>query len=241
LLHIQKQVEFYFGDQNYPKDKFLKSQAAKDEKGWVPISVVLDFKRMKNLTQDPQDVVDALKTSDIVDIDAEKKMIKRKEMALEEGVSDKTLFIKGWPTTIKIEEVTEVCSKLGLVTNVKIRRRADKTQKPSCWVEFESEEKAKEIAEKQKLEFNGKQLLILTKDGYLKAKDSEKEYLATRKRKRGSEKKDKKSEEKRKVKLEEIKNENGNETTTTTTTTNELKQEEEEGPSKKKKKEKKKK
>jgi lupus La protein len=30
---ILKQVEFYFSDSNYPKDKFLRTQAAHDEEG----------------------------------------------------------------------------------------------------------------------------------------------------------------------------------------------------------------
>lgn len=30
---IKKQVEFYFGDSNFPKDKFLRAQAALNEEG----------------------------------------------------------------------------------------------------------------------------------------------------------------------------------------------------------------
>lgn len=32
---IRKQVEFYFSDSNYPKDKFLRSQAAQNDQGCI--------------------------------------------------------------------------------------------------------------------------------------------------------------------------------------------------------------
>jgi hypothetical protein len=30
---VREQVEFYFSDSNFPKDKFLRSQAAQNEEG----------------------------------------------------------------------------------------------------------------------------------------------------------------------------------------------------------------
>src|SRR3954470_24609997 len=37
MLHekIKRQVEFYFGDANYPRDKFLLESAGKDAGGWI--------------------------------------------------------------------------------------------------------------------------------------------------------------------------------------------------------------
>jgi hypothetical protein len=32
---VRKQVEFYFSDSNYPKDKFLRSQAAQNDEGCI--------------------------------------------------------------------------------------------------------------------------------------------------------------------------------------------------------------
>ena len=32
---IQKQIEFYFSDSNYPRDKFLRSLAAQNEEGCI--------------------------------------------------------------------------------------------------------------------------------------------------------------------------------------------------------------
>ena len=49
---IRKQVEFYFSDSNYRKDTFLKAAAESDPDGFVAISVLLTFNRLKSLTTD---------------------------------------------------------------------------------------------------------------------------------------------------------------------------------------------
>lgn len=36
---IIKQIEFYFGDSNFPKDKYLQKEAKKRADGFVPIKV----------------------------------------------------------------------------------------------------------------------------------------------------------------------------------------------------------
>ncbi|CAK9047721.1 unnamed protein product [Durusdinium trenchii] len=47
---IRRQFEFYFGDVNYPKDNFLRSQA--DDEGWTPLRLVSKFNRVRELTFD---------------------------------------------------------------------------------------------------------------------------------------------------------------------------------------------
>lgn len=41
---ILAQIEYYFGDQNYPKDTFLQQRA--DSNGWVPLERICKFKKM---------------------------------------------------------------------------------------------------------------------------------------------------------------------------------------------------
>lgn len=50
LAKIKKQVEFYFSDSNFRKDKFLREKANADPDGFVPITVLLTFNRLKSLT-----------------------------------------------------------------------------------------------------------------------------------------------------------------------------------------------
>ncbi|KMZ60755.1 hypothetical protein ZOSMA_573G00030 [Zostera marina] len=40
---IREQIEFYFGDSNYPKDKFLLNLL--DKEGWVDIAKIAKFNR----------------------------------------------------------------------------------------------------------------------------------------------------------------------------------------------------
>lgn len=67
---IRKQVEFYFSDSNIAKDKFLKGKATETPEGWVSLEVIGSFKRMKEMTEDAEAIVEALKTAnpDIIEV-----------------------------------------------------------------------------------------------------------------------------------------------------------------------------
>ena len=38
---VIRQVEYYFGDSNMQRDKFLQDEVAKDAEGWVPLTTML--------------------------------------------------------------------------------------------------------------------------------------------------------------------------------------------------------
>jgi len=38
---VIRQVEYYFGDSNLSRDKFLQDEIRKDEQGWVPLTTML--------------------------------------------------------------------------------------------------------------------------------------------------------------------------------------------------------
>jgi len=46
---ILKQVEYYFSDANFPRDKFMISETAKTPEQWINLSTVASFNRMKVL------------------------------------------------------------------------------------------------------------------------------------------------------------------------------------------------
>ena len=71
-----KQVEFYFSESNYPYDRFLRTIAEEND-GWVPISTIATFNRMKKYR--PMDkVVEILKTSEILQVSEDGENIKRR-------------------------------------------------------------------------------------------------------------------------------------------------------------------
>jgi la-related protein 1 len=56
---IQRQIEYYFSDANYEKDSFLKSK--EDENGYIPISLIMSFNKIKMITKDKTLFINALK------------------------------------------------------------------------------------------------------------------------------------------------------------------------------------
>ncbi|KAG8377963.1 hypothetical protein BUALT_Bualt08G0088500 [Buddleja alternifolia] len=63
---IVKQIDYYFSDENLVKDDFLRSKM--DEHGWVPITLIASFPRVKQLTQDIQVILESLRISAIVEV-----------------------------------------------------------------------------------------------------------------------------------------------------------------------------
>ncbi|XWS74257.1 hypothetical protein CRYUN_Cryun02cG0200000 [Craigia yunnanensis] len=63
---IVKQIEYYFSDENLQNDHYLISLM--DDQGWVPISTIADFKRVKRMSTDIQFILDALLSSSTVEV-----------------------------------------------------------------------------------------------------------------------------------------------------------------------------
>mmetsp|Transcript_26972 Transcript_26972/g.20178 ORF Transcript_26972/g.20178 Transcript_26972/m.20178 type:complete len:88 (-) Transcript_26972:18-281(-) len=73
---IQKQMEYYFGDKNYPKDSFLQNQAKKHE-GFVPLAEVMKFNKMRKLTKSKEQVLRAIKDSKVVEVSEDRAMLRK--------------------------------------------------------------------------------------------------------------------------------------------------------------------
>ncbi|XP_045594728.2 la-related protein 1B isoform X2 [Procambarus clarkii] len=63
---IMKQVEYYFSDDNLANDIFMRRKMSKD--GYIPVSLIASFNRMKQLTQDVKLIVDVCKTSENLEV-----------------------------------------------------------------------------------------------------------------------------------------------------------------------------
>lgn len=80
LADIAKQVDFWFGDANLHKDRFLREQIEKSRDGYVDISLLVSFNKMKKLTTDRKLIARALKSSAVVELDLEGTRIRRKSL-----------------------------------------------------------------------------------------------------------------------------------------------------------------
>ncbi|KAM1320240.1 hypothetical protein ACFX2I_005192 [Malus domestica] len=72
--NIIQQIEYYFSNENLTKDRYLISLM--DDKGWVPISAVADFKRLKRMCSDIPFILESLLGSTSVEVQG--NMIRRR-------------------------------------------------------------------------------------------------------------------------------------------------------------------
>uniref|UniRef100_A0A2K6MLV0 Small RNA binding exonuclease protection factor La n=1 Tax=Rhinopithecus bieti TaxID=61621 RepID=A0A2K6MLV0_RHIBE len=126
---ICHQIEYYFGDFNLPRDKFLKEQIKLDE-GWVPLEIMIKFNRLNRLTTDFNVIVEALSKSkaELMEISEDKTKIRRSPSKplpevtdeYKNDVKNRSVYIKGFPTDATLDDIKEWSS-----TNFRMRRTLD--------------------------------------------------------------------------------------------------------------------
>lgn len=97
------------------RDKFLIEQTKLDD-GWIPMTTMLNFKQLTNLSKNVDVILKALEASDLMEISEDKKKIRRSpEHPLPEYNEEyrkaqeaRTIYVKGFPQTdINIEKLKE--------------------------------------------------------------------------------------------------------------------------------------
>ncbi|KAL9706733.1 hypothetical protein quinque_010251 [Culex quinquefasciatus] len=174
---IIRQLEYYFGDANLARDKFLLEQISKEE-GWVPLDVLLTFKRLKSLSEDKK--LRRHPERPVPELNEEK----RKE------IYARTVYVKGFAPEdgTQMNELLEFFEPYEKVSNIVMRKYHDKATKKylfkgSVFVTFANKEQAAEFLKKEKLTYKEKELICKSQDDYFEQKKAERK------------KKDKKKEE----------------------------------------------
>lgn len=146
---IREQVEFYFSDSNYARDKFLQEVAIRNDRK-VPILTVISFTRMKNLDATVDNVKEALANSEIVEV-VDESLRKRDTKEYQEYRACKELdkrivHMSGFPVDYTLDNVKDLLRRAD-VTPVKInmRRNSEKSFTGSCYVEFYAPEEAQAV------------------------------------------------------------------------------------------------
>ncbi|XP_072351979.1 la-related protein 7 [Scyliorhinus torazame] len=150
LSEIKKQVEFWFGDVNLHKDRFLQEQIQKSRDGYVDISVLTAFNKMKKLTTDVKLIARALRNSDAIELNVEGTKLRRR-MALgvqPQDVDDRTVYVELLPRNVSHGWIDRVFSKCGNVVYVSIPRyKTTGDPKGFAFVEFETTSGAQKAIE----------------------------------------------------------------------------------------------
>uniref|UniRef100_A0A8C4I1R7 La-related protein 7 n=1 Tax=Dicentrarchus labrax TaxID=13489 RepID=A0A8C4I1R7_DICLA len=150
LGDVKKQVEFWFGDVNLHKDRFLRKLIEDSDDGYVDISVLVDFNRMKKLTTDTKLIARALKNSTVVEVNLEGNKVRRQLPIgdIPNNVDSRTVYVELLPKDVTHSWIERVFTKCGNVVYVSIPRyKSSGDSKGFAFVEFEKEEEAQKAIE----------------------------------------------------------------------------------------------
>nr|SVE83886.1 EOG090X0CQA [Daphnia pulex] len=195
---IIRQVEYYFGDYNLPRDKFLKELMGLDD-GWIPIATMLKFARLSLLTKSPAVIFAALKKSNsgLMEVNETTSKIRRSKdkpipVESEEYLAEvkaRTIYCKGLPKEcMTIDKLLEFFKSFPTVLNIKMRYYKTKDDmskfKGSITVTFATRDEAAKFISLESVKYNDYTLQRQWSAEWEKEKEHEFEERKKRKEKR---------------------------------------------------------
>lgn len=179
---IIRQIEYYFGNYNLSRDKFLREQLLTDE-GWITLETMVKFNRLKKLSEDFNVITEALKKSpkQLMEVSDDNMKIRRRNAAelpedyktrLDE-LDEKTLYVKGFKKSNSLDELLDYFKDFS-VEHIFMRRNIRQANKPfkgSVLVTFESRDGAEKFLSTKGIKYCGTELLKEWKKDYVKRKD----------------------------------------------------------------------
>uniref|UniRef100_A0A8C5LW79 La-related protein 7 n=1 Tax=Leptobrachium leishanense TaxID=445787 RepID=A0A8C5LW79_9ANUR len=150
LADIAKQVDFWFSDVNLHKDRFLREQIEKARDGYIDISLLASFNKMKKLSTDVRLIARAIKNSSVVELNLECTRIRRRYPLGEtpQDVDCRTVYAELLPKNVNHSWIERVFGKCGNVVYVSIPRfKSTGDPKGFAFIEFESEDQAAKAIE----------------------------------------------------------------------------------------------
>ncbi|KAG9274210.1 la-related protein 7 [Astyanax mexicanus] len=150
LADVKKQVEFWFDDVNLHKDKFLQNVISKSRDGYVDISLLTTFNKMKKLTTDVKLIARALTNSSVVEVNLKGTQIRRKNQLGDkpQDIDSRTVYVELLPKDVTHVWIERVFSKCGNVVYISIPRyKISESPKGFAFVEFETDAQAQKAIE----------------------------------------------------------------------------------------------
>ncbi|KAG5235190.1 la-related protein [Salix suchowensis] len=121
---IIKQVEYYFSDENLPTDNHMIGLIKKNKEGFVPITAIASFRKMKKLTRDSTFIVAALRESSILVVNSDGKKVKRLYPFHFSEVEDPklcTVLVENLPEDHSLNNLQRMFGAAGKIKNISIR------------------------------------------------------------------------------------------------------------------------
>lgn len=144
---LKSQMEFYFGDANLTKDKFLIDLIERDK--YVDLSIFLRFNKIRALTTKIEDIAKALRDSDILSVTEDgTKVFRTTPIQIKENEEDCTIYVEQLPPDADHEWLKRVFSSYGEVVYVSIPKYKPSNKiKGFAFVEFDTPEAANKTLE----------------------------------------------------------------------------------------------
>lgn len=185
MRKIKEQVEYYFGDVNLSRDKFLQKQMKLDD-NWIPMTVMLKFKRLAALSENVDLILKALESSEMIEISPNKKEIRRAGTIPEftekwkQEQQARTVYMKGFPLKdMTIEKFKEFLKPYDAHENIVMRKYSDKSKqlhfKGSIFVQFKTLEDAEAFMARKSVKYGDTELIRKWAVDYATEKLAEKE------------------------------------------------------------------
>ena len=190
---IIRQVEYYFGDFNLPRDKFLMEET-KGNDGWVAMETMLKFKRLLELSSDKDVITAAIKKSKagLMEVNEDSSKIRRNpEIPLPENTVEsktaleaRTVYVKGFDTeNTTLDELLDHFNETNSdVVSIQMRNYSVGKGKEKVWkfkgsifVTFKNPESATAFVEDKEWKYKDKMMIIKFQKNYLEDKQKEME------------------------------------------------------------------
>ena len=190
---IIRQIEYYFGDFNLPRDKFLMEEI-KNNEGWVSMETMLKFKRLLELSSDKDIILAALKKSKagLMEVAEDNTKIRRNpEIPLPENTVEskaaleaRTVYVKGFDNEdTTLDELLDYFNETNpSVVSVQMRNYGVGQGKDKVWkfkgsifVTFKNTESATEFVENKEWQYKNRDMILKFQKDYLEDKRKEME------------------------------------------------------------------
>jgi len=190
---IIRQIEYYFGDFNLPRDKFLNEKTKSDE-GWVTMETIMKFRRLAEISTDMAEIVAAIKKSEagLIAVAKDNSKIRRDPaIPLPENTDEsrklleaRTVYAKGFDKeNTTLDELLDHFNKTNPnVVSIQMRKRADIKGKKKVWhfkgsvfISFKTVKGAKKFVENKGFKYKDFPLVIKFQKNYFEEKAKDKE------------------------------------------------------------------
>uniref|UniRef100_A0A453K714 HTH La-type RNA-binding domain-containing protein n=1 Tax=Aegilops tauschii subsp. strangulata TaxID=200361 RepID=A0A453K714_AEGTS len=119
---ITKQVEYYFSDINLATTEHLMRFISKDPQGYVPISVIAGFKKIKALVHNNPMLAAALRTSSKLVVSGDGKRVKRRHPFTESDMQEfqsRIVVAENLPGDPSYQNLMKIFSAVGSVRTIR--------------------------------------------------------------------------------------------------------------------------